>query len=157
MVCARLMHKKNTSKDCDRRDNNNNNNDKWYEHKPETVVENEQAIILWNMPIHTDGEIRANKPDIVIRDHTNQRCWIIDMKVPSDRNTSVKVVEKLSKYKDLELEIARMRKMETETIPVVTGALGVIKKGLEKYVDKIPGTASINELQKLLFWEQLSS
>ena len=26
MVCARLMHKKNTSKDCDRRDNNNNNN-----------------------------------------------------------------------------------------------------------------------------------
>ena len=26
MVCARLMHKKNTSKDCDKRDNNNNNN-----------------------------------------------------------------------------------------------------------------------------------
>jgi len=28
MVCAQLMHKKNTSKDCDKRDNNNNNNDK---------------------------------------------------------------------------------------------------------------------------------
>ena len=26
MVCARLMHKKNTSKDCDNIDNNNNNN-----------------------------------------------------------------------------------------------------------------------------------
>ena len=26
MVCARLMHKKNTSKDCDKRDNSNNNN-----------------------------------------------------------------------------------------------------------------------------------
>ena len=26
MVCAWLMHKKNTSKDCDKRDNNNNNN-----------------------------------------------------------------------------------------------------------------------------------
>ena len=25
LVCARLMHKKNTSKDCDNRDNNNNN------------------------------------------------------------------------------------------------------------------------------------
>ena len=34
---------------------------------------------------------------------------------------------------------------------------GVIKTGLEKYVDKIPGTASINELQKLLFGEQLTS
>ena len=34
---------------------------------------------------------------------------------------------------------------------------GVIKTGLEKYVDKIPGTASINELQKLPFGEQLTS
>ena len=30
--------------------------DKWSEHKPETVVEKEQATILWNMPIHTDRE-----------------------------------------------------------------------------------------------------
>ena len=66
-------------------------------------------------------------------------------------DTSVKVVEKLSKYKDVEIEIARMWKMETETIPLVIGALGVIKKGLEKYVDKIPGTASSNELQKITF------
>ena len=65
------------------------------------------------------------------------------MAVPSDRNTSAKVVEELSKYKDLEIEIARMWKMETETIPVVIGALRVIKKGLEKYVDKILGTARI--------------
>ena len=62
---------------------------------------------------------------------------------------SVKEVEKVSKslYR-LKIEIARIWKMETETIPVVIGALGVIKRELEKYVDKIPGTASINELQK---------
>ena len=69
--------------------------------------------------------------------------------VSSDRKTSVKVVEELSKYKDFEIEIARMWKMGTETITVVIGALGVIKKGLEKYVDKIPGTVSIDELQKI--------
>ena len=97
------------------------------------------------MPISTDREIKANKPDIIIRGHTNQRCWIIDMAVPSDRNASSKVVEEFSKYKDLQIEITRMWKMETETILVVTGALGVIKKGLEKYVDKIPGTANINK------------
>ena len=63
--------------------------DKWYEHKQDTVVENEKATVLWNMPIHTDREIAANKPDIIIRDHTIQKCQIIDMAVPSDRNTSV--------------------------------------------------------------------
>ena len=41
-----------------------------------------------------------------------------------------------------------MWKTETETTPVVIGALRVIKKGLEKYVDRIPGTTSISELQK---------
>ena len=33
---------------------------------------------------------------------------MIDMAIPSDRNTSVKVVEELSKYKDLEHEIDKM-------------------------------------------------
>ena len=42
-----------------------------------------------------------------------------------------------------------MWKMGRETIPVVIGALGVIKKGLEKYVDKIPDTVSFDELQKI--------
>ena len=101
------------------------------------------------MPIHTDREIVANKADIIIRDHAIQKCQIIDMAVPSDRKTSVKVVEKLSKYKELMIEIARMWKMGTETIPVVICALGVIKKGLEKYIDKIPVTVGIDELQKI--------
>ena len=52
-------------------------------------------------------------------------------------------------YIDLEIEIARMWKMGTEMIPIVIGALGVIKKGLEKYVDQIPGTVSIDELQNI--------
>ena len=41
------------------------------------------------------------------------------MAVPWDRNTSVKVVEKLSKSLYWEIEITRMWKMETEMIPVV--------------------------------------
>ena len=52
--------------------------------------------------------------------------------VPLDRNTSVKVDEKLSKYKDLEIEIGRMWKMETETISVVISALGVVDHGFAK-------------------------
>ena len=51
------------------------------------------------------------------------------MSVPSDSNISAKEFEKRSKYKDLEIEIAKMWKMETKTIPVIVGTLGMIKKG----------------------------
>ena len=93
----------------------------------------------------------------IIRDHTNQRCWIIDMAVPSDRNTWVKVVEKLSKYKDLEIEIARMWKMETETIPVVIGALGSLRRDWKNTLTKFQAQPSSAGSKKLLFWEQLTS
>ena len=50
------------------------------------------------------------------------------MSVKSDSNISAKEFEKLSKYKDLEIEIAKMWKMKT--IPVIVGALGMIKNYL---------------------------
>ena len=71
------------------------------------------------------------------------------MAIPCEKNTSVKVTEKLSKYKDLEIEIERMWGMKATTIPVVIGALGLIKKGLEKYTKQIPGNIKISELQKI--------
>ena len=92
------------------------------------VRESKDATILWNMKIHTDHEIAANKPDIVIKDHKTKKCKLIYMALPSDRNTSVKVIEKLLKYKDLEIEVTRMWGMSTETVPVVIGPLGVIKR-----------------------------
>ena len=62
------------------------------------------VTILWDMQIHKDRELSANKPDIVIKDHANQCCKLTDVSVPSDRNTLMKVIEKFSKYKDLEIE-----------------------------------------------------
>ena len=64
-------------------------------------------------------------------------------------STSVKVAEKLSKYKDLEMEITKMWGLKTITVPVVIRALGVVKKGIEKHIDKIPGKISITELQQI--------
>ncbi|KAL9963889.1 hypothetical protein ACROYT_G027444 [Oculina patagonica] len=43
--------------------------------------------------------------------------------------------------------------MRTETIPVIIGALGAIKKGLESYIGRIPGQISISELQKITLLE----
>ena len=39
--------------------------------------------------------------------------------------------------------------MKTETIPVVVGALGLIKKGLDKVTSRIPRNISTNEIQKI--------
>ena len=83
------------------------------------------VTILWDMQIHTDRELSANlnTPDIVIKDHANRCCKLIDVSLPSDRNTSTKVIEKLSKYKDLEIETTTMWGMRTETVPLIVGTL----------------------------------
>ena len=93
---------------------------KWYEHDPKTVEEKDDIIYI-------DREISANRPDIAIKNNRNKKCILIDVAIPSDKNTSTKVSEKISKYKDLEIEITRMWQMKTEIIQVVIGALGVIE------------------------------
>ena len=122
--------------------------DKWYEHDPKTVVEKDDITILYDMSIQTDRAITANRPDIVIKNKQENKCTLIDMAIPSDKNTSIKVSEKLSKYKDLEIEIAHMWQMRTVVIPIVVGALGVIKKGTEKQLCEIPGNHNLQEIQK---------
>ena len=59
-------------------------------------------------------------------------------------------LKSFQKYKDLEIEVTRMWGMSTETVPVVIGALGVIKKGLEEQTGKIPGSMNIGELHRLM-------
>jgi len=39
--------------------------------------------------------------------------------------------------------------VKTTTIPAVIGALGLIKKGMDKYIQKIPVNTKIQELQKI--------
>ena len=60
------------------------------------------------------------------------------MAISSDKNTSTKVSERLSKYKDLEIEITRTWQMKT----------GVVKKGSEKLMSEILGNINLWEIQK---------
>ena len=57
------------------------------------------------MPIHSDRTKAANRPDIVLKNKKDKTCLLIDMTIPLDTNTSVKTTEKLTKYKDLEIEV----------------------------------------------------
>ena len=79
----------------------------------------------------------------------DKKCIMIDMSIPSERNVSIKEIEKLPKYKELEVEVTKMWQMKTSTVPIVVGALGLIKSSLEKYVSQILGHIRIEELQKI--------
>ena len=41
--------------------------DKWYEHSPKSIKENEEVKLLWDFTIQTDREIHHRRPDIVIQ------------------------------------------------------------------------------------------
>jgi hypothetical protein len=73
---------------------------------------------------------------------------LIDVAIPGERNLIKKEAEKILKYKDLTIEIQRMRNVKTNVIPVLIGATGTISKSFRKYLSNIPGKHEVKELQK---------
>ena len=69
--------------------------------------------------------------------------------VPSDQNISWKEFQKLSKYKDLEIKVTKMLKPKTKIVPVIIGALEMIKKWTQNVINQISGKLSLKEMQKL--------
>ena len=54
-------------------------NEKWYKHEPQTVTEKDNITILWDMLIQTYREIKANRPDIVIKNKQEKSYVLIDV------------------------------------------------------------------------------
>ena len=87
---------------------NINKNEKWYEHEPQTITEKDNITILCDMPMHTDCEIKPTDKTLESRTDRKKNCLFIYMTIPTEKNSSVEVTEKLSKCRDLEIEIERM-------------------------------------------------
>ena len=124
--------------------------EKWYQHEPAKITNKDHITIMWDCPIITDRKINANRPDIVVKNTKTNTSLLIDMSVPSDRNICLKYNEKKSKYKDLEIEISRMWKVKTETIPVIIGALGTISNATKASTKKISSNIDLKTLQKIV-------
>ena len=108
--------------------------EKWYEHCPEGVVENEKTKLIWDMNIQCDNVIEARRPDLILVLKESKTCIIIDVAVPGDSRVHEKEIEKIEKYQDLKRELIRLWKLKTAlVVPIVVGALGRISKKLEKY------------------------
>jgi len=77
---------------------------------------------------------------------------LIDVAIPGDRNVIKKEAEKILKYKDLIIEIKRMRNVNAKVISVIIGAAGTISKTFRHYLSNVLGKHEIKELQKGHIW-----
>ena len=122
---------------------------KWYNHKPESVMENDMVKILWDFNIQTDHIIQHRRPDIVVVDKSNRKCQIVDIAVPGDRRVAQKEQEKIEKYAELKREIKKIWKMsKVGIVPIVVGALGVVSVNLKDYLKMLDLGCTMNILQK---------
>ena len=58
--------------------------DKWYEHEPNAISENNDFRILWDFEVQTDHEIEVRSPDMIVTDTKHNICKMIDFAVPFD-------------------------------------------------------------------------
>jgi len=109
--------------------------EKWWEHKVEKVLQNEEAKILWDFKIQTDKHLAHNIPDITVVE--KKQVWLVDVAIPGDSRIQQKEVEKITKYQDLKIEVERLWERKATVIPVVIGALGAIPRDLTKHLNTL--------------------
>ena len=113
--------------------------DKWYTHMPKPVCEKGDVTVLWNQAVHTDREVTANRPDIIIKNKKGKTSTLIDVAIAADRNVVQKEAENKLKYNSLCIEIQR--------IPVIIEATGIVMRSLRKNLEAVLGKYSIDSLQ----------
>ena len=120
----------------------------WYEHNPQSVVENDKCKILWDFTIQTDHYITARRPDIVVVDKDKKTCQLIDVACPGDKRVKEKEDEKVVKYQDLARELRKIWSMEVKVIPIVIGVLGTIPARLKDNLKEIGIPLKASQIQK---------
>ena len=121
---------------------------KWYGHQPDGVLETTDVKILWDFNIQTDNEIQARRPNIVVVNKKERKCYIIDVADPGDVRIAEKETEKIEKYAELKREVERLWKVMAKVIPIVLGALGTVTRSLSNYIKEIGVKTQIKLIQK---------
>lgn len=123
--------------------------EKWWEHQPEGVVESSGVKILWDVMIQCDHYIEYRKPDIVVVENDDRRCFIVDVAIPGDKRIVCKEEEKVEKYQELRQDMIRTWKLKkAEVVPIVVGALGAVTPNIERWLKKLKLKVRVEYLQK---------
>ena len=75
--------------------------DRGHTHMPKPAYEEGDVTVLWNQAVHNDRKVRANRPDIIIKNKKEKTCTLIDVAIPAGRNVVQKEAEEKLKYKSL--------------------------------------------------------
>ena len=122
--------------------------DKWYEHEPESVLENEDYKILWDFSIQIDHVIEAPRPDLVVLYKKKKSCKIIDFAVPGDSAIEEKEKDKIEKYQDLGSDLQKKWNVKVKIITLVVDSLGAIPKLFDNRLKQIGITAETAQVGK---------
>ena len=92
---------------------------KWYEHQPQPLTENENAKLLWDYGIRPHRVIPAHQPNLTLVDKTN-KVSLIDVAVPWDSRAEQKEQEKKKRKKR-----KKEREIKTKTYELSSGDYGI--------------------------------
>ena len=96
---------------------------------PVPVLENDTwtPLGLW----HTHGSPNLGQKTGPYNNQQKKRIYkIVDFAVPADHRIKLKECEKKDKYPDLARELKKLWNMKVTIIPIMTGAFGIVTKGL---------------------------
>ena len=85
-------------------------------YEPIKVCENKEAKLLWDRTIHTYKTVTHNKPDIVLKNKKAGLTYLIDIAVLNQNYMSKTVSHKISKYKELSMELTNQWKTRTQIL-----------------------------------------
>jgi len=125
----------------------------WWQHHPDSVLENDVCRILWDYTIFTGSSLAHNRPDITYMIKGENKTMFIEVAVPGDSRISHKMVEKKERYADLCILINKLWRTSATVVPIVIGALGSIPLGLVSELELLglhPSTVSILQKAVLL-------
>ena len=104
----------------------------WYLHNHQTVIENFNHKLLWDMYIQCDNIIVERRPDIVIINKMIQDSKIIDLSIPGEKRIINKEKDKTEMYWNLKREILRLWNLKKiDVILWSWGLQGVLQRTLK--------------------------
>ena len=120
----------------------------WYKERWErgTVLENKRGKLVWDFEFHLCKTTTARRPELTLEEKAKKKIWICSMACPQQRKIETKMLEKLTKYRQLAYESrARWPEYKIMVVRMVIEALG---GGIRQIMVDIRNIFEIKDLLK---------